>query len=649
MQLSERSQIQHNPLDTLSLSMVDSSLLEESSVLPSWEKTASQLSGSQRIAAEIDFSIKVLQTVRDTVAEHVPFYTSEASTTNKLHGYLEPQEVKVRHIIGMLDLYDAIQKDPKEVERFVSQWGEEGEFLRSRLNGRLPQLEDERDRVFVEAKNWGPKEGKKVTEKASHYARKLPKELRNLLHERSGITPQNLAKYVAESGITLGVNIASSWSTEAICFSAGVAGAAINPLGNVDTSVALGVVAAANALWIKEAAGFAKETWKLLEETGVSTSYTAKVLHDIAKRSTDNVAIQKGATYFGFAVWQVVWETPYILGALASPHAASLLGDNETKNIGLSFLAASATAAGGVNFAQKIGTRGILRLHDRKVGIGDTLKQVKQKFHNSTGVEQHDIHQNRESNGFKAQQWGVEDAQLIFNDLESRNWAPWLSTPEHVLADYAQVFPEGQLIIKDNDGIPIATLTTNRINWDGDPESLTTWDDIAGGSVEIGNYRNTYTPDGNTLVLMSMNVHPDHQGNGYAKTLVEQIQATAKKLGVNHVISPFRPTNYGDYKRQYGDPGFDAYCGMTREDGFPVDGWLRNLARNGMQPLKIAEKSMKVIVPTSQFEEYKINYNPQSWKQIGDDMWECGEVGTWQVSNGNAVYTENNIWGEIPF
>lgn len=643
MQLSERPFIrQQNSWEAPS--SVDGSMTETTS---SWKEIAPQLSAHQRIAAEVGFSVKVMQTLQDAVEEHTPFYIAEASSSNKLNGYLNSKEVRVRHVTGMLDLYDAIQKDPKDTKKFISHWGEEGEFLRSRLDTYLPQLEEERDRVFVEAKNWGSKEGKKVTEEASHYARKLPKELRNLLHERAGITPQNLGKYMAESGITLGANIVSSWSTEAICLSAGVAGAAVNPLGNVDTSVALGVVAAANALWIKEAAGFAKETWKLLEETGVSTSYTAKVLHDIAKRSTDNVAIQKGATYFGFAVWQAILEAPYIAGALAAPHIASEISDIEIKNVGLSFLASSAAAAAGVNFAQSLGAKGALFLKERRQGIKEKISTG--RLLSSKETVQPVQSEPEFTNGYTTDQWRVEDAEQIYETLESRNWAPWLATPPSILAEYSRIFPEGQLIVKDENNFPIATLTTNRIDWDGNPDSLETWDKVAGGSVEVGDYGDTFNSNGNTLVLMSMNVNPNYQGNGYAKMLIEQIQATAKKLGIKHIISPFRPNNYGEHKIQHGDPGFDAYCAMTREDGFPVDGWLRNLARNGMRPLKIAGKSMEVAVPTSQFEEYKINYNPQNWKQIGDGMWECGEVGTWQVSNGKAVYTENNIWGEISF
>jgi GNAT superfamily N-acetyltransferase len=244
--------------------------------------------------------------------------------------------------------------------------------------------------------------------------------------------------------------------------------------------------------------------------------------------------------------------------------------------------------------------------------------------------------------------WKPEDAGSIFHRLEKQNWAPWLCSPPEVLVTYSRLFPEGQLLITDHKDNPVASLTLNRINWDGNPQTLTTWDAVAGGSVANGDYQRTYAPEGNTLVLMSINVKYQEQGHGYARQLIDKAKETAQILGVEYLISPFRPSEYGKYKSKYRDPGFLEYCRMTDRDGVPIDKWLRNLTRNEMRFLRVAEDSMVVTVSAKKFEELKESYNMGLWKEIAPDVWECGEVGRWHAQRRYATYIEPNLWGEMP-
>lgn len=104
--------------------------------------------------------------------------------------------------------------------------------------------------------------------------------------------------------------------------------------------------------------------------------------------------------------------------------------------------------------------------------------------------------------------WTPQDAEKIYNILEKPNWAPWLEASKESIEGRSIVFPQGQLVIKSIDGTPIASLSTNQIYWDGKVEALPTWDDVAGDPTT---YEKTYHPNGNALVMMSMNVHPEHQ------------------------------------------------------------------------------------------------------------------------------------------
>lgn len=238
------------------------------------------------------------------------------------------------------------------------------------------------------------------------------------------------------------------------------------------------------------------------------------------------------------------------------------------------------------------------------------------------------------------------DSQDIYHELETHCWAPWLEASIESLVGRAAVFPEGQLVIAANRD-PLASLSTNKINWDGNPESLPSWDDVAGDPTT---YEQTYVKDGNSLVLMSMNVYPRLEGYGLARKLIGAAKTQAVKLGVDYIIGSFRPNEFGKYKAQPGkwNTPFEEYCKMTREDGLPVDSWLRNLTRNGMKPLKVDPKAMTVGVPLDEFFKLLAYYHKNGiWKEVASGVWECGEVGNWKVDHekGVATYQESNLWG----
>jgi hypothetical protein len=253
----------------------------------------------------------------------------------------------------------------------------------------------------------------------------------------------------------------------------------------------------------------------------------------------------------------------------------------------------------------------------------------------------------RDVSQYHLEYWQPTDTAAIYQ-LEKACWAPWLRKTEQHIATIAENFPETQLLLRNQGGDVAAIMTATRVNWDGNPASLTTWDAVAGGSIAASDYVTTYTPDGNTLCLISSAIDPNIQGKRLAPQLVEGMGDLARKLGAAHLIGPFRPNGYGDFKLEYGPVAFAEYCAMTRENGQPIDPWLRSAFRLGMQPLRIEEYSMVVEVPVSTFEEYQKTYHPQKWQEVAAGVWECGETGSWFVSGDQAVYIEPNLWGELP-
>jgi hypothetical protein len=236
------------------------------------------------------------------------------------------------------------------------------------------------------------------------------------------------------------------------------------------------------------------------------------------------------------------------------------------------------------------------------------------------------------------------EAPDIYTALEHPNWAPWLEASVETIAGRATVFPEGQLIMKDGQGHYAASLSLNLINWDGITDHLPSWDDVAG---EPTDYSKTYVPNGNTLVLLSMNVAGEYKGLHFPTKMIDAAVQTAKSLGVTHLIGSFRPSGYGEIKKGMPDLDFETYC-MLKKHGSdkPLDHWLGSLWYMGMKMLKVDDKAMTVTVPLSGFEAYK----QPDWEKILPGVWECGEVGKWMVDEKSdiATYEESNVWGSLP-
>lgn len=245
--------------------------------------------------------------------------------------------------------------------------------------------------------------------------------------------------------------------------------------------------------------------------------------------------------------------------------------------------------------------------------------------------------------------WSPSNAPALFR-LEEKTWAPWLRKPEKNFATIARIFPEGQRKITNEKGQIIAFITTNRVNWDGNPTSLHNWDSIAGGSIESSDYLETFRPDGNTLSLMSISVNPVTQRKGLASILVKEVINIAKNLEVKHLICSFRPSNYGNFKLEIGNESIELeeYYKITGLDGLPIDPWFRIAIKQGMLPLRIEKKSMNVQTSLEKFEEYRRTHNKDNWRQNKNGTWECGEAGTWTIKDNLAIYTEPNLWGKIP-
>jgi GNAT superfamily N-acetyltransferase len=172
--------------------------------------------------------------------------------------------------------------------------------------------------------------------------------------------------------------------------------------------------------------------------------------------------------------------------------------------------------------------------------------------------------------------------------------------------------------------------------------------DIMVKKIRENNLRNC-----NTIILTAMVIENNYRGQRIPSRLIASAKEQAKALGFKYVISPFRPSQYGKYKKEnnikHNDVVFAEYCYKKNEEGYPVDAWLRALTKNGMKMLKPVPNSFQCARSIECFELFKKAHKTDDWYQSGEDIWECGETQTWYIDRHQniAVSIEPNLWGQI--
>jgi predicted GNAT family acetyltransferase len=257
--------------------------------------------------------------------------------------------------------------------------------------------------------------------------------------------------------------------------------------------------------------------------------------------------------------------------------------------------------------------------------------------------------------GVRVVNWHELDIARLSREVESKSWAPFLAAPEQVLRERSRVNPEGQIALVASDGTILAGLSTNRVMLNSDLSTLTTWNDVVG---KRHTYEETYNPNGNAIVLISINIPPEHRGQGFAELMIDEALKLPSRLGILDFIgSFFRPLQYGSHKLDSGQDDFTAYCKMEVERKgkmVPRDPWLRILKSKGANFIKPVSDAVTLFLPLEEFRELKATFNPSIWRSI-NGKWECGECGSWTENETLkiATYTEPNIfgllWNRIPY
>ena len=142
-------------------------------------------------------------------------------------------------------------------------------------------------------------------------------------------------------------------------------------------------------------------------------------------------------------------------------------------------------------------------------------------------------------------------------------------------------------------------------------------------------------PEPDVLSALVAVVDRRRQGEGLSSLLVQAMVDLAGREGFDSLIAPVRPT----WKDRYPLIALDRYARWTREDGLPLDPWLRVHARLGAELLEVCPTSMRITGSREEWEEWTGMAFPDDGEYVVP-----GALGPVEFADGRGVYVEPNVW-----
>jgi GNAT superfamily N-acetyltransferase len=168
-------------------------------------------------------------------------------------------------------------------------------------------------------------------------------------------------------------------------------------------------------------------------------------------------------------------------------------------------------------------------------------------------------------------------------------------------ADAVTAYPEFVLTAVDR-GEPdrlVAKGYSVPFTWDEDPATTLPEDGWDGVVIEATLDR-LAGRRGNLVSALEISIRPDMQGQGISGAMVAAMCENARELGFDSLVAPVRPNG----KHLHPDVSIEDYAALTREDGLPVDPWLRVHVRAGGTVVGVAARAMAMAGSLAEWREW---------------------------------------------
>ena len=196
------------------------------------------------------------------------------------------------------------------------------------------------------------------------------------------------------------------------------------------------------------------------------------------------------------------------------------------------------------------------------------------------------------------------------------------------------LFPAYQLVALDGDSV-VAKGHSVPFPWSGDADDLPDqgWDDVLGLAVHSHCSGRPLT----AVSALEITIHPGRRGEGLSGIMLTAMRDTARRLGHRDLVAPVRPVA----KHQHPRMPMSDYVGLRREDGLPVDPWIRVHVRLGGVILKVCPASMSIAGSLRQWRQW----TGMALERSGD-VEVPGALSPVHVclEQDHAVYVEPNVW-----
>ena len=172
------------------------------------------------------------------------------------------------------------------------------------------------------------------------------------------------------------------------------------------------------------------------------------------------------------------------------------------------------------------------------------------------------IYHKQLDNGLVVQHMQPEDASQL--EALQRIVFPTLADDELILAKHylrhLELFPEGQLVVKDGDKV-VGMTTTMRSKFDFSHYHHTFKETIAGG------WLTNHDPEGDWLYGLDIGVHPDYRGLGLARVLYRARHEITNELGLKGQVTVGMMNGFGAVSDQMtGEQYFQELIAGKRKD-----------------------------------------------------------------------------------
>jgi Acetyltransferase (GNAT) family len=197
---------------------------------------------------------------------------------------------------------------------------------------------------------------------------------------------------------------------------------------------------------------------------------------------------------------------------------------------------------------------------------------------------------------FDARTWPDEVLEELFGD----------AFPAFIVADpqakkyidrVREWFADLNVILVDDGDVPVATGWGVPVRWNGELSDLPAGYTDAIRRAVRGRERG-HAPD--TFVICGGIVSASRTGRGLAGELIKALRDLAPAAGCTRVVAPVRPT----LKPAYPLTHIDTFAGWTRDDGAPLDPWLRTHWRLGGQIIATAPRSQTMTGTVREWESW---------------------------------------------